>query len=160
MSDSVLKRVAIRKYLSDPVNHEDLQKLLSAFQAAPCGMHQTDDMRMTVVADNVLLDRIEAVTKNACYGAPLLFIINVKHSSPFGERDASVAAENIMIEAAELNLGSVYLMNAANLLNNDKNLLKDLGVIDDYEVSVIVACGHAAESPHDNRANRYQVIIK
>lgn len=160
MTDAILKRVAIRKYSTNQVNQKDLKKLLSAFQAAPCGMHQTEDMRMTVVTDKVLLSRIEAVTKNACYNAPLLFVINVKRNSPFGERDASVAAENIMIEATDLNLGSVYLMNAASLLNTDKKLLKDLGVSDEYKISVIVACGYAAENPHDDRTNRYQVTIK
>lgn len=160
MSDSVFKRVAIRKYTNENVDQEDIAKLIAAFQAAPCGMHQTKDMRMTVVKSSSLLKRIETLTKNACYEAPLLFVINVKKNSMFGERDASVAAENIMVEAADLNLGSVYLMNAARMLNTDDKLLADLGVSDEYEVSVIVACGHAAERPDDDRSKRYQVLIK
>lgn len=160
MSDSVFKRVAIRKYTDEKVNQEDITKLIAAFQAAPCGMHQAKDMRMTVVKDTSLLERIEALTKNACYEAPLLFVINVKKDSMFGQRDASVAAENIMIEAADLNLGSVYLMNAARILNTDDKLLADLGISDDYEASVIVACGHAAEHPDNDRSKRYQVLIK
>lgn len=160
MSDSVFKRVAIRKYTDEKVDQEDITKLIAAFQAAPCGMHQAKDMRMTVVKDTSLLERIETLTKNACYEAPLLFVINVKKDSMFGQRDASVAAENIMIEAADLNLGSVYLMNAARILNTDDKLLADLGISDDYEASVIVACGHAAEHPDDDRSNRYQVLIK
>lgn len=56
MSDSVFKRVAIRKYTDEKVDQEDITKLIAAFQAAPCGMHQAKDMRMTVVKDTSLLE--------------------------------------------------------------------------------------------------------
>ncbi len=160
MTDPVLKRVAVRKYTSEKVAPEDINKLIAAFQAAPCGMHEADVMQMTVVEDETFLSKIEQVTNNACYNAPLLFVINVKKDSSFGERDASVAAENLMIEAAELNLGSVYLMNAALVLNSASDLQKELGIPAAFQTCVIVACGHAAEQPDNNRANRYQVIRK
>ena len=158
MTDPVLKRVAVRKYTNEKVAQDDIEKLINAFQAAPCGMHQTDVMQMTVVEDEKLLSQIEQVTSNACYNAPLLFVINVKKNNEFGERDASVAAENIMVEAAELNLGSVYLMNAASVLNSVKNLEEKLGLPQNFETCVIVACGHAAEEPDDDRSNRYKVV--
>ena len=44
MTDPVLKRVAVRKYTSEKVAQDDIEKLINAFQAAPCGMHQTDVM--------------------------------------------------------------------------------------------------------------------
>ena len=158
MTDPVLKRVAVRKYTTEKVAQNDIDKLINAFQASPCGMHQADVMQMTVVEDEKLLSQIEQVTNNACYNAPLLFVINVKKNNEFGERDASVAAENIMVEAAELNLGSVYLMNAANVLNSAKNLEEKLGLRQNFETCVIVACGHAAEQPNDDRSNRYKVV--
>lgn len=160
MTDAVLKRVAIRKYTAEKVSEDDIKALIAAFQASPCGMHQADVMQMTVVEDENLLSEIEQVTSNACYNAPLLFIINVKKGNEFGERDASVAAENLMVEAAALNLGSVYLMNAANVLNSAKSLEQKLEVPEDFETSVIVACGHAAEQPNDDRSNRYKVVRK
>ena len=158
MTDPVLKRVAVRKYTTEKVAQNDIDKLINAFQASPCGMHQTDVMQMTVVESEELLAQIEQVTSNACYNAPLLFVINVKKNNEFGEGDASVAAENIMVEAAELNLGSVYLMNAANVLNSAKNLEEKLGLRQNFETCVIVACGHAAEQPNDDRSNRYKVV--
>lgn len=158
MTDPVLKRVAVRKYTTEKVAQNDIDKLINAFQASPCGMHQADVMQMTVVEDEKLLSQIEQVTNNACYNAPLLFVINIKKNNEFGERDASVAAENIMVEAAELNLGSVYLMNAANVLNSAKNLEEKLGLRQNFETCVIVACGHAAEQPNDDRSNRYKVV--
>lgn len=160
MTNAILKRVAIRKYTAEKVAPVDIEKLIAAFQASPCGMHQTDVLQLTVVEDQHLLEQIEQLTNNACYAAPLLFILNVKKDNKFGERDASVAAENIMIEAAELNLGSVYLMGAAQLLNSAPALQEKLGIAEDYETNVIVACGHPAEHPNDDRTNRYKVVRK
>ncbi|WEV50373.1 nitroreductase family protein [Lactobacillus sp. ESL0731] len=160
MSDPILKRVAIRKYTDEKVSQDEIEQLLQAFQAAPCGMHETDVMQVTVVEDEQLLAKIEQLTDNACYGAPLLFVINVKKDSHFGERDASVAAENIMVEAANLDLGSVYLMMAASTLNTAPDLQAELGITSEFSTAVIVAVGHAAETPSEDRTNRYRVIRK
>ncbi|WEV70245.1 nitroreductase family protein [Lactobacillus sp. ESL0785] len=160
MDDPVLKRVAVRKYTTAKVAKNDVYKLIAAFQAAPCGMHETDVMQMTVVEDEQLLTEIEQLTDNACYGAPLLFVINVKQENHFGIRDASVAAENIMVEATSLGLGSVYLMMAAGKLNTAPDLQQRLGIAAGFATSVIVAVGHAAETPIEDRKQRYLVTRK
>ncbi|HBQ43081.1 MAG TPA: nitroreductase, partial [Lactobacillus acetotolerans] len=36
MTDPILKRVAVRKYTKEQVAKEDVDKLIAAFQAAPC----------------------------------------------------------------------------------------------------------------------------
>ena len=78
----------------------------------------------------------------------------------FGERDASVAAENIMLEAMDLGLGSVYIMGGAAKLNNHADVLKELGIDSDFEVTVIVPVGKIAEeSEKEDRSQHYQVTI-
>lgn len=78
----------------------------------------------------------------------------------FGERDASVAAENIMLEATDLGLGSVYIMGGAAKLNNHADVLKELGIDSDFEVTVIVPVGKIAEeSEKEDRSQHYQVTI-
>lgn len=64
------------------------QKLIDAFQASPCAMNQTDVMELSVIAKPELLKKIEDSTDNSCYNAPLIFMINTKKDSQFGERDA------------------------------------------------------------------------
>ncbi|MDF7672521.1 nitroreductase family protein [Lactobacillus sp. ESL0701] len=160
MSDPILKRVAVRKYTDEKVSQAAIEQLIKAFQASPCGMHETTAMQMTVVEDENLLKKIEQVTDNACYGAPLLFVINIQKKSRYGERDASAAAENIMVEAANLDLGSVYLMMAAGKLNTAPDLQAELGITPGFITSVVVAVGHAGEAPDEDRSNRYQVIRK
>ena len=60
-------------------------------------MHQTDVMSLVVVKDEALRDKIETKTDNACYHALVLFIINTKKDSMFGERDASCRSNRYQV---------------------------------------------------------------
>lgn len=161
MLSAIQNRQAVRKYKNQSINSDDVNELINAFQASPCGMHQTEVMQGVVVEDQELRAEIEQVTNNACYGAPLLFIITTKKDSHFGERDASAAAENIMLQATAMNYGSVYIMGGAVTLNQHPTLLRKLGIPDDFQVSVIVPVGKAVEQPKpEQRATRYQIIRK
>lgn len=153
-------RRAVRKFKTDAVSDEDIKKIVDAFQTSPCGMHQADVMNLVVVKDKGLRSKIEQATGNSCYNAPVLFIINTKKDSIFGERDASAAAENIMLEATDLGLGSVYVMGGAVKLNDDADLQKELGIDQAYQTTVIVSVGEIAEEPEkEDRSHRYQVTI-
>lgn len=159
MENSILKRHAVRKFQSIPVASQAVDQLVAAFEAAPCGMHQTEDMEGVVITDSALRQAVEEASNNACYGAPLLFAIATKTDSNFGERDASAAAENIMVQAAALDLGSVYVMSGALAVNSHPDLLKKLGVDDGYQLTVIVAVGQAADDvAAPDRTNRYKLI--
>ena len=159
--DSIFRRRAVRKYTDEKVDEEKIQKLIDAFQAAPCGMHQTDVMELSVITDPELLQRIEDSTRNSCYNASLVFMINTMKGSQFGERDASVAAENVMVEAVDLGLASVYVMGGAMAMNQFPNLQKDLGMSEGFETSVLVPIGYAAEDGSlEDRSKRYNVVRK
>lgn len=153
-------RRAARNFSDDALTDEQIDNLIEAFQTAPCGMHQADVMNLVVVKDEGLRQEIENVTDNSCYNAPVLFVINTKKNSMFGERDASAAAENIMLEATDLNLGSVYVMGGAAKLNDHVDILKELGIDPEFETTVIVPVGKIAEEPEkEDRSQRYQVTI-
>lgn len=78
----------------------------------------------------------------------------------FGERDASVAAENIMLEAADLGLGSVYVMGGAIKLNDYTDIQRELDIDPDFQTTVIVPVGKIAREPEkEDRSSRYQVTI-
>ena len=115
---------------------------------------------LVVVKDEGLRNKIEEVTNNSCYNAPVLFLINTKKDSEFGERDASVAAENIMLEATDLDLGSVYIMGGAARLNDFNDLQQELGIDPAFQTTVIVAVEKSAVEPEkEDRSKRYQVTI-
>lgn len=161
MEKAIANRYAVRSYAPDKLDNDQVEDLIAAFQASPCGMGQADVMQGIVVEDDTLLDQIESAVNGAGYNAPLLFILATKKDSNFGERDASVAAENIMVEAAAHGLGSVYVMGGAISLNQHPDLLQKLGVKDDFQVTTIVPVGKAAnQSAAPDRSHRYQLIPK
>lgn len=157
MENAILQRRAVRKYTADPVSQGEIDQLEAAFQASPCGMHQMDVMQGIIVVNADLRKQIEDATDNSCYGAPLLFVLLVNKDSQFGDRDASAAAENIMVQASSLGLGSVYVMSGALKLNSQADLLAKLQVPDGFVVSTIVAVGHIdGKVEAEDRSQRYQ----
>lgn len=161
MAKAILERRAVRKFEDTPVNKADVDQLVAAFEAAPCALGQSDDMEGLVVEDPTMVAKVEDATDNACYGAPLLFVIANKSGSRFADRNGSVAAENVMVQAASLGLGSVYVMSGALKLNDHPDVLKDLGIDDGYEATVIVPVGKAAGNvAAPDRSSRYKVIRK
>ena len=154
------KRRATSQFLTNSISDDKIQKIVAAFQTSPCGMHQNDVMNLVVVKDEALRKEIEKATDNSCYGAPVLFIINTKKENMFGERDASVAAENIMLEAADLGLGSVYVMGGAIKLNDYTDIQRELDIDPDFQTTVVVPVGKIAREPEkEDRSSRYQVTI-
>lgn len=106
-------------------------------------------------------EKLEEKTKNSCYNAPLVFMINTKKDSQFGERDASVAAENVMVEAFDLGLASVYVMGGVIALNKFLDLQKELGMDDGFETAVLLPIGYAADNGQpEDRSHRYKVVRK
>lgn len=161
MTDAILTRQSVRKFRPDKLTEPEVTQLIAAFNTAPCGMHQTDVMQASVIKDDAYLNKIEDACDHACYDAPLLFVIATKADSQFGERDASVAAENIMVEANSIGLGSVYVMGAAFSIDKDVALKKELGIDEGYKIQVIVSVGYPKEKPEaEDRSNRYKVTIK
>lgn len=154
------KRRAVREFTNEEISDTEIREMIAAFQTSPCGMHQADVMNLVVVKDPGLLSKIEKTTNNSCYGAPVLFLINTKKNSEFGERDASAAAENIMLEATDLGLGSVYVMSGAEMLNSHGEIQRELDIDLAFQTTVIVAVGRIASEPEkEDRSKRYQVII-
>ena len=159
--NAIFERRAVREYSDQKVDDEKIKKLIESFQAAPCALHQTDVMELSVITVPELLKKLEEKTKNSCYNAPLVFMINTKKDSQFGERDAFVAAENVMVEAFDLGLASVYVMGGVIALNKFPDLQKELGMDDGFETVVLLPIGYAADnSQPEDRSHRYKVVRK
>lgn len=80
MINAIIKnRRTVRNFTAESVSDDEIKSLVEAFQTSPCGMHQADVMNLVVVKDEGLRNEIEKVTGNACYNAPVLFLINRQH---------------------------------------------------------------------------------
>ena len=66
-----------------------------------------------------------------------------------------------MIEAADLGLGSVYVMGGVFALNKLPELQKELGMDEGYETTVLLPIGYSADKEQvEDRSNRYKVVRK
>ena len=72
--NAIFEREAVRKYTNEEVEEEKIQKLINAFQASPCAMHQTDVMELSVITKPELLKKIEPSSQHHMVPPPKLII--------------------------------------------------------------------------------------
>ena len=81
------------------------------------------------------------------YGAPVVLVVLADKSVPTCVYDGSVAIENMLLAAHSLGLGSCWIHRAKQTFEMDefKALLKDLGIVGEYEGVGNCILGYAAE---------------
>lgn len=142
-------RRSIRKYKKDAVPQEILDQILEAGLYAASGRGQQNTI-MIQITDPKMRDEIAA--KNCeiggweegfdpFYGAPAMIIVLAKKDWPTRVYDGSLVMGNLMLAAHELGVGSCWIHRAKEEFEADwgKNLLKSLGIEDEYE-----GIGHCA----------------
>lgn len=136
-------RQSVRAYTKEQISDAMLQTVLQAAYAAPVARGKFEDLILTVVQNEVLLDRIREAAAgcmdnpnaNPTYSAPTLIIVATKLNeeneiTPIACSNAGCLVENMTLAATDLNLGSVVLfgfiraMNMQNLLAPMINLPK------------------------------------
>jgi nitroreductase len=162
----IKSRRSIRSYQDKPISEEALQTLLEAATYAPTAMN-VQPWKFTLVTNkNELkrfskaskLARLQALpniadeklerSKNALknplfdmfYGAPLLVFISGGQSL-FAVNDCSLAAQNMMLAAYTLGIGSCWIGGAV-LYANSSNGKAELGVPDDHQVYAAIIFGY------------------
>jgi len=109
---TIFSRRSIRKYTAEPVVEEDIETLLEAAMAAPSASNRKP-WHFIVVTERQALDNLaeEHPYGKMLFQAPLC--IAVCGDPPISERfwvqDCSAATENLLLAAAALGLGAVWL---------------------------------------------------
>ena len=108
------KRFSVRAFSSKEVEEEKIQALLETARIAPTAANR-QPVRIAAVKD---ADKLSAATKYT-FHAPLVFVVcydrNVSwkrkkfDNSDAGVIDASIAATHIMLEAADIGLGTTWV---------------------------------------------------
>ena len=118
-------------------------------------------MKLTVVQDKALIDAIEAATAHGMkmmgdhpvYQAPTLMILSAKINEQLpmiSYCNVSCAAENIMIQATDLGLASVFIMAVPTVMQQKEELLQKLNIQDGFQPLVVVAVGHSKQDNNEN----------
>ncbi len=144
--DAIYQRRSVRAYTSEKLKHETIRSLLEAAVQAPTAVHE-EPWLFSIVQDAALLRRISDRAKelwkapdetpghplsaaaralhermkqadfNVFYDASTLVVIAGKPLGPFVVADCWLAAENLMLAACALGLGSCPIGFSIGALN-------------------------------------------
>lgn len=114
--EEIFNRRSIRKFTSQPVEPEKIDKLLRAAMQAPSAMNQ-QPWEFIVVQDKERLEKLSLTSPYAklIAGSSLTFVLlanknDIKVPGALGwEEDMGAAVQNILLEAVHLGLGGVWL---------------------------------------------------
>lgn len=110
-------RYSVRDFKDRQIEEEKLEKILEAAYIAPTAKNQQSP-RIYVIQSESGLKKIRELSRCA-YNAPTVMLIGYEESEQYfnemeetissGEQDASIIATHMMLEAASLGLGSVWV---------------------------------------------------
>lgn len=166
VTDAIYKRRAVRNYTSKKIDADTIRKLLDAAVHAPTAMH-LEPWAFAVIQDAEVLKRLSEKSKemlkaeiknfppekaqsllerfanpnvNIFYNAGTLIVIYGKPLSPFTEADCWLAAENLMLAACAMGLGTCIIGLAVSALNTPE-WKKELNVPEDTKAFVAIIVG-------------------
>jgi nitroreductase len=139
--DVIRSRRAVRDFKPDPLAPQILRRVIDAAIQAPSAMND-QPWRFSVVTDAAMLERMSAAAKRHLLGclhvlpkpdhfrdlfsdpqlhlfhrAPALIVISADSENPWVSEDCALAAENLMLAATEMRLGSCWVGFAQAWLN-------------------------------------------
>lgn len=111
--EAILQRHSVRAYTSEPVSKEDVERLLRLAMQAPSAVNE-QPWEFIVIRDKSLLDQVGSINHWASFAskAPvaILLCLNEKKEKEkgMGIIDMGACAENLMLAATGMGLGSVF----------------------------------------------------
>ncbi|MFC1960827.1 nitroreductase family protein [Chloroflexota bacterium] len=148
VSAAVKGRRSIRAFTPDPISEADLAKLLDAARWAPSAGNQ-QKWRFVVVTDLGMKELVKQFAPGI-FVMPAAFIVICAEKKPGASAwdeqcylaDCSIAAQNIMLAAYELGIGSCLALSYAKVAAQEI-----LSIPENVEPYLVVTLGYAAEDP-------------
>ncbi len=160
------KRYSVRAYKDAPIEEEKLELLLEAAKVAPSAKNC-----QPVVVYVVRSEEKRKALAGVCpctWNAPVIFVITYRpdrasggirnENDCFGETDSAIVACHLMLEAADLGLGTCWVG-----MFRSEEVKKVLGLPEEVEVRHLMPAGYpadnAAPSPrHTQYRDRSEIV--
>ena len=172
INEAIFSRRSVREYTLQEVDEQAIRRLIEAAVHAPNAVNQQPWM-FTVVADKAVLDTLSRAAKSYMlatitpgahsdhfrsllsdsnfhifYQAPVLVLISAAVQGPWIVEDCALAAENLMLAAHDVGLGTCWIGFAQSFLNTaEGKRLLDLPAASVPVAPIIV--GHPKVVPFD-----------
>ena len=173
--ENIMTRRSVRNYKAEPVCREQMAKVMECGIYAPSAMNSQGWAVRLVDAP----DFIEGVTniaiaerpeikeqegfRNIFRNAPTVAFIAIPEQSYSGEFDSGLLAENMMLSAWSMGIGSCCLGSVIPVMNSEaaKPYLERLNLPDGYKLMVAIAFGYpegdAPVVPERDAAKAYYI---
>jgi nitroreductase len=157
------KRCSIRKYEGKKVEEEKLIKILEAGRVAPTAANY-QPQRLIVIREQEGLEKLKKCAR--VFDAPLAIIVCGDHEVSWKRAafdgkdtldiDASIVTDHMMLQAADLGLGSVWICHF-----NPEALRREFNIPNNIEPVNILAIGYpAGETASPDRHNQVRKQLK
>ena len=139
--EAIKTRRSVRKYKSDMVPQEVIERILEAGTYAATGMGQQSPIIITVT-DQAVRDKLSAANaavmgtdSDPFYGAPVVLVVLADKAISNHVYDGSLVMGNLMLAAHAEGLGSCWINRAKQEFEMPewKAFLRNLGITGDYE---------------------------
>ena len=146
-------RRSCRNFKSDMVPEDVLEKIIKAGTYAATGRGLQSPI-IIAVTNKEMRDKISAknaeimgAAKDPFYNAPVILIVLAKKDIGTHVHDGSLVLGNLMLAAEDLGVASIWIHRAKEEFEDDfgKEILKELGITEEYEGIGHCALGYAAE---------------
>ncbi len=159
--ENIMARRSIRKYKDQTVSRETMDTILKCGINAPNGQNK-QSWEIRVVDNPVIMDEIkenmakgnpnlDAEMVKGCFrGAPVIVFIARDLGYDFSAYDCGLLAENMMLSATSLGVGSICLGSPVRFIKDSSEsaaIFGRLGFSEGYELCLCVGFGYADESP-------------
>ena len=149
--ETIRRRQACRAFQDTQLSGAQLDALLKAANAAPVDMGHYESVHLTVVQNKDLLEKLN-VGAAACmgdpslrptYDAPTVIIVSCDKAEPeeMNYCSAACVVENLLLTAADMGLGGVYLMGCVRALQDMNDLQAEMNIPDGFMPMAGMAVG-------------------
>jgi len=167
LMDAIAARRSVRAYAPEALDRATLEKLIGAAIQAPTGMNVQPWAFGVIVGAEKLkgygdrakaallasLDQMPALghyrdmlsdpNYHLFYGAPAIVVIYAKPTSPIARVDCALAAENLMLAAADMGLGTCWIGFSEGFFSAPE-VKAELGVPEEYQAVAPLIVGRPA----------------
>lgn len=154
--NNLLTRRSVKKYKSDPVPQDVLERIINAGTYAANGMGRQSPIILAITNKEIRdkLSRMNAAVMGRSdidpfYGAPTVLVVLADKSIPTYIYDGSLVMGNLMNAASSEGVGSCWIHRAKEEFETEegKALLRSLGIEGDYEGIGHCILGYADGEP-------------
>lgn len=142
----IFARRSIRKYTDEPVSETDITSLLQAGMAAPSAGNRKPWHFVVITNKQILRAIADAPSYSRTLGEAALAIVVCGDPtiSDWWLQDCTLASENILIAAAALGLGAVFL-GCHGRAEREQPIRQVLGIPEEIGLASVLCIGHPAE---------------